>query len=169
MNKQGGFDDDFLKALGRVWVNFQTLEMDIAFLIWIMISPDTSIGQVVTSQLSFKRLCAVSYSMFRHRFENDHSSSVQRLEALLKESCAIEEERNALIHSIWFFDQQGTFSRVKFKAGLKHGFKTQDEKKNAAQLNDFAERILRASDELIKLYNDLHNQQIISSKPGLSL
>ena len=111
--KQDNFSDEFLKALGRVCVNFQALEMDIAWLVWILNNPDTTLGQIMTSQVSFKALLAVSSSLFRYRVTND--SLGERLAELLKRASDVEQRRNTLINSIWFADDSGASSALSSK------------------------------------------------------
>jgi hypothetical protein len=55
---------EFLIALGRISVNFQVLELYVGILTWSLISLGERIGQIVTSQLFFNRLCDLLASLF---------------------------------------------------------------------------------------------------------
>lgn len=147
-------------------VNFQALEMDIAWLVWILNDRDTTLGQIVTSQLSFKKLLAVASSIFRYRVADD--LLVKRLGELLNSAGHVEDKRNTLIHSIWFVDDAGTTSRIKATVRQKHGFKIQNETDNAKRLNEFADEVLHVSGEFLRFYAELYGNKVISSKPGIT-
>jgi hypothetical protein len=140
--------------------------MDIAWLVWTLNSSDTTVGQIITSQVSFRKLLAILSSLFRYRVSDD--LLVQSLDDLLKNAAKVEDKRNTFIHSVWFVDNSGTSSRVKLTVRQKHGFQIQNEDVDDKRLNEFADELLGLADEFVTFCNGLYEKQIISSKPGIS-
>ena len=112
-------DDRVLRSLGRVTVKFQALEMTFCFLAQALVDPDPAIGQIVTSQLSFQKLCDVCLALFRRRVED--TELVDELEGLVKRAASAEQERNKYIHSRWMIMATDDDTRPigRLKTGLR--------------------------------------------------
>jgi hypothetical protein len=78
--------------------------------LWLseLIGKDQTVGFIITSQLSFKRLCAVLAALFRHKVETEDAR--EKMTLLLKRAARIEEKRNAFVHSTWSDPVQGSKS-----------------------------------------------------------
>ena len=92
-----GVSDDFLRSLGRVTAYFSVLEDSIAFFLWSVLGRDQRLGQILTAELSFRALAALTTNVFRHR--TDDPSLIGELDAIINRALAIEERRNVAIHS----------------------------------------------------------------------
>lgn len=143
-------DDTFLKALGRISVNFQTLEYMLAYFVWILIGPDIRIGQVITTNLSFNRLCEIMRGIFPFRVQNQ--ILVDELETIIKKALNAEAKQNTVIHSAWLTSDtsKGKTKRLKIttsKGELKYQFDDMD----INELNKTADFILEAYDGLASL------------------
>jgi hypothetical protein len=112
--------DEHLKALGRVAVNFQALEEYISVWVTGLIGPDQAIGQMVTVQLPFGKLCILANSLFEYKFKGMPFAT--KFEELIKHSLRLEEQRNQLFHSAWLTDDvSGETSRLKLSLKLGKG------------------------------------------------
>jgi hypothetical protein len=61
---------DFLAELGLLSANFQALEKILEFFIWGLLGQDTEVGQTITAQLNFRRICALLSNLFRLRTQD---------------------------------------------------------------------------------------------------
>jgi hypothetical protein len=91
--------DNHLRALGRITAAFQLLEMRLGLWVSELIGKDQTVGFIITSQLSFKRLCAVLAALFRHKVKAEDAR--EKMTLLLRRAVRIEEKRNAFVHSTW--------------------------------------------------------------------
>ena len=94
----GGFISEArTHQLGRVAVNFQHVEISLAFLTWHLIPTDQDTGAVITSQLSFDRLLTVFCLLLRRRLgaAEDLGSELGDIGRMASE---LEQQRNALMH-----------------------------------------------------------------------
>jgi hypothetical protein len=92
--------DEMLRALGRVTVNFQLTEMMLNMLTWMLISEDARIGKIITSNLSFSRVCDVFLSIVRLKADGQ-DELITEVEGLIKKASELEQERNTLVHSCY--------------------------------------------------------------------
>lgn len=143
-------NDAFLKALGRISANFQALEMYIAAFTWSLISSDQNVGQIVTSQISFSRLCDLLSSLFRHKVKSP--DLIEELDGILQRASEAEQQRNTIIHSAWLTDEEDTDkspSRFKITSKRKKGFDIQVEDTDADKLNEIADLLRDVAKEII--------------------
>ena len=110
------FGDAHLKALGRITVEFSSLEHLLDAVIGLLIQHEfDEVGEILTAQLSFKRKVDVIDSLTRYRFEDEGLR--KRMHGLLGEIIHAEEERNKIVHSWWFAKTpEGLLSRAKMSA-----------------------------------------------------
>lgn len=139
-------DEELLKALGRLTVNFSSLETFLQFLTWGALGPDQVKGQLVTSQLSFKRLLGLLESLAGRYFPTESRES---LAELVKRARRIEERRNVLIHSTWA-DSSGEIT-TRFKTTLK-GSSFEDVK--ASDVHALADQIREVVADLMKFMDE---------------
>jgi hypothetical protein len=153
--------DDQLRALGRITANFQLLEMLLALWTGVLIKTDQAAGFMITSQLSFRRLCALMGTMFRHRIVEVEARSV--MERLLKQAAQIEERRNAFVHSTWSNpDQQSKTARGKIILS-KDGVRVHTEKLSSDEMNHVGDSISELIKELNAFMSDLQQRGLIVS------
>ncbi len=145
--------DDFLRALGRISANFQALEASIAFLTWSLINADQTIGQIITSQVSFNRLCDLLSSLFRYRVKEQ--ALLEKLEEILRKASEAEQRRNTVIHSVWMTDDvSGEPFRLKITSKRKKGLDIHTENIDAAELNKIADFIRNVAEDMLKFIAD---------------
>jgi hypothetical protein len=106
-----------VEAIGKVCVEFQTLEADFKSAVGELLDPlDARLGVIITAQLSFKGILDLFEALFDHRF-NDPVLQ-EKLRKFLGQCKAAEDRRNQIIHSHWIPENarsEGVF-RVKFSA-----------------------------------------------------
>lgn len=155
------FSDDFLKGFGRISVSFQALEMSMALLTWSMIGSNSYVGQIVTSQLSFRRLCDLLTVLFRFRITD--AALVEELEDIVRRASDAEGRRNIVVHSVWLVDDEGSSSRLKIKSERKKGLSVDLQDMDAKALHEIADVIERLAEELTQFIRKLHESKIIAA------
>ena len=133
--------EDYLKAIGRIVVNFQNVETLLSLCTWSLIGAEQQVGMIITAQLSFSRLCDLFASLVRHRFGS--SELTDDSDALMKRAAQLEEKRNAILHSLWVVDenQSDKVSRFKITANRLKGLKQQLPAVDVEELNNIADAL----------------------------
>ena len=154
--------DRFLAALGLVSTNYQVLEKYVEFFVWTLIGQDQEIGQILTSQMSFRRLCDTLCSLFRHRVQD--SEMVEELEGIIKKAAQAEERRNALIHSSWWGLESTDLpvTRLKITSKRKRGLKHTYESMDPDDLREVALFIKEVVEELQDLIDKAQDEGIVN-------
>lgn len=119
-----------------------------------MIREHQRVGQIITTQLSFKQLRATVASLYIERHGKD--DDFKDLKNHLKDAREIEEERNRITHSIWAAGKAvDTIKRVKITSREKHGFQFQSEDYDEEKFLVLNNRIKKLSSEFLTYYTDL--------------
>ena len=150
-------NDNFLQALGRITVNIQTLETVLSFITWSLIGPDQKVGMIITSQMSFKRLCNLLGALFRHKVQSPER--VEELNDLLRRAATVEQRRNTVIHSTWSTSDEAGLpeaSRFKITASRKKGLNIQSEGATLDDLNEIADEMREVIRVLISFMKSNH-------------
>lgn len=101
------------QELGREVVEFQLLETVIKDAIGRLLDPsDLSIGELVTAELNFAKMLGLLFALFDRRYPA--SEHLQELKVILNECAVRGKERNRIVHSYWYADQDGNGVRIKF-------------------------------------------------------
>ncbi len=144
--------EQHLRALGRVAVNFQALEMWITFWVIQLVGPDQKVGQMVTVQLPYGKLCVLASSLFNYRFVG--TPFALEFEALIKQSLKLEEQRNQLFHSAWMTDDaSGEISRLKRTLKLGKELAYNSPAMNPDEIDELADKMNQVATELCQLLN----------------
>ena len=114
-----------MHSIGTIAANFGNLEFYIELAIWQLLKlppEDMEVGHAVTVGMSFKSKVNALASGYRLRFPEEEETVLKDLVADL---FRVEEKRNAIVHSGWFYSEEsGQFGRVKSSARAKQGLKT---------------------------------------------
>ena len=105
--------EDGLARLGECMVRFQHIEEALSRCISGMIGRDHRVGNILTSELSFRGKVAIYTALFLHRTGlRDLPADVSELIGRLHSA---EQRRNTLVHSIWdaSVKNPGTIRRLK--------------------------------------------------------
>jgi hypothetical protein len=131
---------EHLTHIGDVTVSFAMLEMQLQGLAHSLLGSEQRLGQIVTAELSFRALRALTVSLFLQR--NGQDEHLESFRALIKRAAIAEEQRNQIVHSVWGAGRDaGTITRIKATAKERHGIRFQFEGVSAEQLAAFAQEI----------------------------
>ncbi len=150
-------EDQLFLAIGRISQYFNVLETYASVLVWTLIGAGQQVGEIITSELSFRNLLALLSSLYRLR--KTDKKDINKLTELLKKAEGFERKRNQIIHSIWAVNMTDPQSLIRYKvtAKRKNGLKHTLEKKTVDELNRIADEmvfIIKTISEIT--INELH-------------
>jgi len=100
------------QELGQVIVRFQLLETSIKKAISLLVDKDDFvIGEIVTNRMDFARMLGLLFTLFSRRFPSD--DGIAELEEILKACDQCRVNRNTIVHSFWYPDDDGSGLRVR--------------------------------------------------------
>jgi hypothetical protein len=153
--------DPFLRALGRIMVNFAALEAHMDFVISALVGPEQPVGDAVVAELSFRTKCGVLSSLFVLRVTSDGSGDTEeclaKMKAFLKKANQLEARRNQITHSAWLIgenDSPDQATRYKITAKQDKGLRRQTEPMDVNALNAFADEIKALGEQIIPVVFD---------------
>jgi hypothetical protein len=145
----------FLEAIGAVTVEFASLESHIQFAIWSLLVgtklEDQAFGQIVTADLSYRKRLEMLEALLKHKFPERDNADFRQLKPRLYK---VEEERNAIVHSIWGSSPEpNNVTRIKTTA--KGELKTKFHQLSLDGIRAIATRIYSATEDLANFHLDL--------------
>lgn len=151
-------NDEYLKALGLVVVNFSSLDFYLSCLIWVLIGSELDIGKSVTSEMSFNTKVKLFASLYRIKVDSlNKGSDIRKLITGLED---VEKDRNNVMHSSWLIDEKNTkVTRYKISAKSKHGLRNKFEDFDVSKLNKIADSI----GDVTKKINELISKSLNSN------
>ena len=152
--------DEHFRALGRITVDFSTLEFVLAGLLAELIAPDRAIGQILASQLSFSKLVTAVGALFLHRASD--GPDTQRLADILKRAAEAEFKRNTAIHSAYLITAGAPtdiVTRVKVKTKREKGLSHDAQDMTPTDLNQIADEINSVVKDLARFIGDISTAQ----------
>lgn len=138
-------------ALGRVLTSFQHLQHTLTEIGGFFLDPTNyQVGVIVTSELSFRGLLNLVYSLAQHR--GVAKERISSLRDILADCLQAEQRRNTLIHSYWAPEPESLrTTRFKYTAKFPKGYKHQIEDITEASLLGFAAKIRELCLDLTEL------------------
>ncbi len=134
---------DHLRAIGQITANFAVLELVVSLSAWSLIGSDQTLGQIITAELSFRKLLDLLSNLYRLRV--NHPQLTEELDGLIAQAAQAEEKRNVITHSYWAAgDTHETSTRVKMTAKRYKGLKHRSEPMSVEALNEIADFIAAA-------------------------
>ncbi|MDD5700487.1 MAG: hypothetical protein PHU23_00430 [Dehalococcoidales bacterium] len=169
------FNDEHLISIGKITVNFATLEQVVSLFIWNLIEIDevfakiitetpselergwikyfistrdglertngTRLGQIITSELSFRQKIDLLSTIYRIKFNSP--TELVEIDTILARTAQAEQKRNAVVHSFWTASTSlSSVDRIKITAKRKDkGLKLVIENLSAKDLEDIANYI----------------------------
>jgi hypothetical protein len=132
-----------LARIGDITVSFALLESQIQTLAASQLHESQRVGQIITAELSFRNLRALTVSLYRERHGED--SDFEELGALMRRAARLEELRNQITHSIWGAggSTAQAITRIKMTAKEKQGLRFDFESVTAEDLGSVAEQMQR--------------------------
>ena len=148
-------DEEFLKAVGRMTINFAHLEFVISLLCGSNMKTVHPINEIVTSELSFKQLINITLSILKITHETE-PGKLTHITNLLKKSFELEQKRNSITHSFYgTSDEVDTkIIRNKITSKGKAGFQRHVELIDAAMVNTLADTMEGVSSSIALIIFD---------------
>jgi len=137
----------YLEKIGDITVSFAILENEIEYFIWALLGTNHFIEQIITVELSFKKLRALLVSLYKERYgENDN---YKKMRDLMNRAGKIEEKRNQITHSLWGAGKDiDSVTRMKTTAKEKCGLRTKFELVTVSDLSKIARDIKKLAAEI---------------------
>ena len=131
------------RAIGRVVIEFQALEVEVSAAIWSLLNPNSwEPGKRVTSALSFRDQLNLLERLYQLEWGKNPPTQ-ERLDAFgtfLQRARAVNDERNQIVHSYWIADNgRDVATRYKFRKSGKWVETGVD--LSVAQIDNLADRI----------------------------
>lgn len=143
----------YLEKIGDITDSFALLEIQIQYFMWSLLglTPRMQhIGQIITSELSFKQLRIVLISLYKEKY--GENNNYKKMRDLMDRAGKTEEKRKQITHSFWGTGKDidsvaCNRTTAKEKCGLRSKFEyvtlydlakmADDIKKLAAEIQDF--------------------------------
>lgn len=139
--------DKLLVHIGDITVSFALLELMIQQLAGTLITDRQNISQIITAELAFKNLRALTISLYKERYSKNADFDI--LKKLMKRAAYIEDKRNQITHSFWCVgNKQNTIMRAKKTAKEKHGFRFYFEEFSEQDLAEIAVEIKQLAKDI---------------------
>ena len=149
--KIGDIPDDYYQAIGRIAVSFAVLESTVSSLCGLFVNDDQSVGQIVTSEFSFRRTLTMLSSLVRHRIKDENQ--VTAIYEVIKKAQKIEDVRNQVIHSVWGKGEDDDYiTRFKTSTAMKRGLQHTFEKADLPYLHGIADDMLSIDNSFDQLF-----------------
>lgn len=134
------------RSIGQIVYYFQQLEDELRRVVSFLIdTDDSSSGDIVVCELSFKQLNHIAYSLFELYAVSGKEHRKAEWTSLLADCLKAEELRNSILHSTFGVsfcgDELPSFQRNKMTAKYKRGFKEHAEALDESLLNDYLTKI----------------------------
>ena len=158
---------DNLEQIGRIVVNFASLEMHLAFVVWGMISENQEIWKATTTGMSMKALLNLFSSLCAVKILD--SETLMEFENVAKKVLKINDRRNLIVHSFWTINDENKdkVGQVRFKTKWIKGVEIIPSDIKTTDLLEIADEIRWLCEELIQLgmkYRDITGMQITPKK-----
>ena len=107
--------ENLLRHIGDITVSFALLENTLQMVVHSLVASSQRIGQIITAELGFKNLRALSISLYKERL--GEGDKFDQFRALLRRAAEAEDKRNQTTHSLWAAgDSPETITRIKTTA-----------------------------------------------------
>ena len=155
--------DEFLKNIGRLVVDFASLESSIAIAIWNLLSIDGSRGEIITSEMSFKNMLALFSSLFINKTSDP--AALEEMKDLITRATKVEEKRNRIVHSSWgmrvWSDGREVVVRMKTTAKISKGLRRQDEELTLEHMEQMIDEVVDAN----RAWTDFFYKHLMPNSP----
>jgi hypothetical protein len=143
-------DEDFIKSVGRLTLNFAHLEFCFMLFAGSQMGTRQPLNQIIISELSFRQLLNISAGIYKVVETNQEQFA--KFEKILKDSFVLEQQRNTITHSFYGHNKKTKIIvRRKNTSKGKKGFIEQEGIINAEFVNKIADQMNETSIELGKM------------------
>lgn len=144
-------------GLGSVVINSSNLELMLSILVVRLISDDSIVGAIITSEMSFQNKLAALDALTKYRITDPERIKRLAMGDLLKRLDAAEQKRNQIMHSAYMLkEDQSTMDRVKVTAKRKNGLRFVTETIDEDSLKQIITEQVDLTRQLQALYTKLY-------------
>lgn len=150
------------ERLGRIAFNFSNLELVLSCFVTKLISDDSKIGAIVTSEMSFQNLLKAFDSLSQYKITD--SEQLIAIRDLIKQINTAEQERNTVLHSAFAsLDPNNTNEVIRLKVTAKQGkgLRIVSEKVDIEKLKQQSNNLVQLMIELQSIYKKLYNEDAL--------
>lgn len=152
--------NEIYNRIGLICANFEYLDLLLSAIIGRIISEDTKIGAIITSEMSFKNLINAFSSLTLYKFESDLEFK-EKIDNLVKRLNNAEEKRNQIVHSTYAYNNS-SIKRIKISARQKNGLKIYSDEISENSLDEINNIIVGLTKEIRELYFELFKGETIN-------
>lgn len=157
--------EKLLASIGDITVSFTMLESQIQTLCGSLLLEHQRVGQIVTAELSFRNLRALTMSLFLERHGPDDNDTIA-VRDFMRRAAVLEEQRNQITHSVWAAgDGPDTVTRIKMTAKERHGARFDFSSVSADDLAAIANEIKRLAADIQQFWVGLIQQSKVVNSP----
>jgi len=154
-----------IHLLGEIVIAFGNLELFLEAAIWQLLGAEEQkrnlMAQTITAEMSFDRKVHAFVNMFK---QHSPGQAENEIKDLVKDLFAVQEERNALLHSAWNYSEKfGGFYRMKASSKAAKGLKRRIYQMPVERLEGIRNRIEAVGDSLAR-FTMTHIQTEVSAK-----
>ena len=152
--KRGEFDDDVLKAIGRIAVEFNLLELCISAAVngAFFLEYKLEVAEIFLAELPTKSRVAILFSLLRE--SNNDERIIGEIDSLIKRYSEAEQIRNRYLHSRWSPAGEGEADTSKSSAKPKRGYQTANETLSAAEIHKAADKFHTLGEDIVNLFEN---------------
>jgi hypothetical protein len=150
MKLQHPVPDEHLKHIGDITVSFALLESVLRSVAHTLLGTSQQLGQIVTAEISFKALRALTISLYLQQRGKD--TNFELLTKLMKRAADVEDKRNTITHSVWLAGKDKSISRIKTTAKERYGIRFNFESVTSEHLAGLAKDIKVLAYEIQDFY-----------------
>lgn len=154
--------DNLTNSIGKVCLNFSTVELLLSAFVTRFISDDPKIGAILTSEMSYQNNLKAFASLVKYKITDGMLQDDFRL--IIKKLHEIEQKRNEILHSVYALKDSTSeqIFRIKITSKQSRGLLATEELVDPEYFDDTIHEILVLIDLLKKIYNATFNDTIIT-------
>lgn len=158
--------DEILAEIGKITVTFSLIEQSLAIIIGKIITyghREHQVGEILTSDMSFRHKLSVLNSLLLLAFNKDNPTYVQftKIEKLLYQ---VEQQRNIVVHSVWgegvVGESDQVVIRMKSTTKSKHGLRSDFFETSIEELRRISSHIGEAYEQLCLFELQFHDETV---------
>ncbi len=153
--------DTLTSSIGKICLNFSTIELLLSAFVTRFISDDPKIGAILTSEMSYQNNLKAFASLVKYKITDEHLQN--DFSFIIRKLNEIEQKRNEILHSVYALKNPTSeqIFRIKISSKQGKGLLTTEELVNSKYFDNIINEILILIDLLKKSYNDTFNDIII--------
>lgn len=151
--------ETLINIIGKITINFSTLELLLSSFTTRLISEDSKIGAIVTCEMSFQNLLKAFDSLTQYKL---NKTEHKKIAEIIKRLNNVEQERNKVTHSTYAnAENSAEITRLKVTAKQGKGLSITSEAVNMENLKKIVKNISQLIKDIEKLYKEIYKDEIM--------